>query len=174
MPAWLGITLAIAAPILSFVGTLMAVSFMMGGRISTIETVQSAHTKALEALPAALKAFVTKEEGRGYQAQLDRLERNDAECDGKLVAQRQEMADRMERLGARLSAHEQTQSTQNTALTTALARMESAMEGMREAINRMASERDRNPPSRHDGLLDDLERLVRIAPLIKQLGGAVQ
>lgn len=167
MPAWLGITLAIAAPILSFVGTLMAVAFMMGGRITAIETTQGAHTKALEALPEALKAFVSKEEGRGYQAQLDRLERNDAECEGKLTAQRQESFDRMDRLGARLAAHEQTQSTQNTALTAALTRLEATMEGMRDAINRLAVERDRDYQPAQPDFLQQLQQFVAIQKMLK-------
>lgn len=167
MPAWLGITLAIAAPILSFVGTLMAVSFMMGGRIMKIETTQDAHSRALEVLPDTLRAFVSKEEGKGYQAQLDRLEKADAECEGRMTGQRQELGDRMERLGARLAAHEQTQSAQNTALTAALTRLEATMEGMKDAINRLASAPAQQPPQVQGDFLQQLQQFVQLQKMLK-------
>lgn len=137
---------------------------MMGGRIMKLETTQGAHSKALEVLPDTLRAFVTKEEGKGYQAQLDRLEKADAECEGKLTGQRQELGDRMERLGARLAAHEQTQSAQNTALTAALTRLEATMEGMKDAINRLAQAPTHQPQS---DLFSQIEQFARLQKMLK-------
>lgn len=158
--------IALGGTVLALVIHSIAVAMFLARLAGKVET----NSKAIEAL---ISGKVSTEQGKGFQAQIDRLERADAECDGKLIAQRQESADRMERLGARLAAHEQTQSAQNTTLTAAVTRMEALMEGMRDAINRMAAgQRDRAPTRAEDGLLGDLERLVRIAPLLKQLGAA--
>ena len=170
MPAWLGITLAVAAPIFSFVGTLLAVSFMMGGRLSKLETVQHQHTDALKTLPEVLKDFVTKEEGKGYQAQIDRLERSDAECDGRMSQMRSDFEIRSERIGTRMTAHEQATSAQNTAVTNALAEFRATIAALKESVDRLeAVERTRAPQHQSPDLMSMLNLAVQAAPLVRQL-----
>lgn len=137
-----------------------------------VSAIQNGHGKALEALPETLKAFVTQETGKGYQAQLDRLERSDAECDGKISSMRQEFDGRFERAGARITASEQSQATQNAAVSAALTKLEATMTAMKEAIDRLAEaerERHRAPATAQPDLLTTLNMIAQIKPLMKQL-----
>jgi chromosome segregation ATPase len=152
MPEWLSVALAVIAPILSVGATLMTVSFTAGGRFSRLE-----------------------EQGRGYQAQLDRHERADSECEGKINAMRQEFADRHERLSSRITAHEQVTGSQNTALATALAELKATMSAMKEAIDRLAeAERTRQSapqlaPAQPD-LVSQLQQFAQLQKLLKSVG----
>jgi chromosome segregation ATPase len=151
MPDWLSITLALVAPVLSVGATLITVAFSTGGRLSRIE-----------------------EQGKGYQAQLDRHEKADAECEGKISAMRQESSDRIERLSNRITAHEQATNSQNTALTTALAELKATMAGMKESIDRLAeAERARASQPLHAPPAPDLmAQLQQFAAIQKMLKGA--
>lgn len=134
MPDWLAITLAVLAPVLSVLATLVTVAFLIGKRVAVIETTQDAHGKALA-------ERVTQEQGRGLQAQIKRLEAADATCDGKMTQMRAELSDRDDRLSARLSAHEQQQSATNLALTNALTKFEATfsagLSSMKESVDRL-------------------------------------
>lgn len=161
VPDWLAITLAVASPILSVIAT----AYFMGRRVAVIETTQAQHSKALEALPDVLRGFVTQQEGKGFQAQLDRLERNDAECEGRMAGVRQENADRIERLSSRVTAHEQS----NVALTTGFAKLETTMSGMKEAIDRLAEAERAAAPKPNTDIIAMLSLAAQAAPLVRQL-----
>ena len=155
MPDWLAVLLAVGTPILSVGATLVTVAFTMGGRIAKLE-----------------------EQGRGYQAQIDRLERSDAECEGKVSTMRTDFEGRAERLSARIATHEQSTNAQNTALTTALTRIEATftagMAAMKESVDRLlAEERARlqhHPaaaPAPANDFLSQIEQFARIQKMLK-------
>ena len=134
-----------------------------------VSATQSAHSKALEALPDVLRGFVTAEAGRGYQAQLDRLEHRDAECEGKVIAIRQESGDRIERLGVRVTAHEQATGAQHTALTSALTRLEATMAAMKESIDPLSeAERTRSSPAQSSPI-EQLRQFVELEALMRKV-----
>lgn len=171
IPDWLALVLAVASPILAAAAALITVGWSAGKRFAIIETTQNAHTEALHELPNVLKGFVTKDTGDGYQAQLNRLERNDAECEGKVLAMRQEAADRVERLSAHVSAHEQTTSATQTALANALTRLEATMSAMKESVDRL-SEMERlrvTQPQAPNDALAELHRFVALTRAMKEL-----
>lgn len=127
-----------------------------------------AHSKALEALPDALRSFVTLDIGKGYQAQLDRLEHRDAEAEGKLAAIRQESSDRIERLSTRVASHEQSMGAQTQALTNALARLDESMKAMKESVDRLSeAERARAPASLSP--IDQLRQFVELQQLMRKV-----
>lgn len=165
MPDWLAITLAVASPILSVIAT----AYFMGRRVAVIETTQAQHSKALEALPDVLRGFVTQQEGKGFQAQLDRLERNDAECEGRMAGVRQENADRIERLSSRVTAHEQSTGAQNVALTTGFAKLETTVSDMKEAIDRLAEAERAAAPKPNTDIIAMLSLAAQAAPLVRQI-----
>lgn len=156
--------MAVASPILSVVAT----AYIIGRRVAVIETTQVAHTKTLESLPDVLRGFVTQQEGKGYQAQLDRLERNDAECEGKLSSQRQEVSDRMERLGARLAAYETTQTAATSDLRASLSRMEATfsagIQALKDSLDRIHHERAQAP---QPDLFTQLQQFVQLQKMLK-------
>jgi len=163
-------TLAIASPFLSAGATLLTFALSYGRRQGNTETTLAAHTKVLESLPDVLKGFVTQSEGKGFQAQLDRLERSDNECEGKISAQRQEAADRIERLSTRVTAHEQSTNAQTAATSQAMARLETLMISMKESVDRLSeAERQRHSTPPANDMFTQLEQLVRLGPLLKQI-----
>lgn len=169
MPAWLGITLAVLAPLASVLATLVTVAFVVGRRVAIIETTQAAHTRTLETLPDVLKGFVTQDVGKGYQAQLDRLERNDAECEGRLTAIRQEVFERVERMSTRIASHEQSVSLSMSASATAMTRLEEGMKALKESVDRLSiEERNHRGPQQPD-LISLLSLAAQAAPLVRQL-----
>ena len=133
---------------------------------SRISTTQAVHSKALEALPDTLRNFVTIDIGKGYQAQLDRLEHRDAEHDGKVAAIRQEAADRLERISARVTAHEQATSAATNAFAQALTKLDVTMDAMKEAVDRLSeAERSRTPPP---SLIDQLRQFAELQAMLKK------
>lgn len=166
MPDWLAVMLAVLAPVLSFVATLLAMAMTYGRRVGTVETTLAAHTKILEELPAALRALATKED-------VVRLEKADAECEGRMASNRQESSDRVERLSNRLAAHEQNTGAQNSSVTSAIAEFRATMAAMKESIDRLEAaerhaERQRaaGPPLDIIGILN---LAAQAAPLVRQL-----
>lgn len=127
-----------------------------------VSATQTTHTKALEALPDAFRGFVTVDTGKGYQAQLDRLEHRDAECEGKLSAIRQESSDRIERLSARVASHEQTTGAQSQILTNAITRLEEAMKAVKESVDQLRA------PNHMSGL-DQLRQFVELQAMLKKV-----
>lgn len=169
MPDWIAISLAVASPILSVIAT----AYFIGRRVAVIETTQNAHTKTLEALPEILRGFVTQSEGKGYQAQLDRLERSDAECEGKMSGIHQESTDRIERLSSRVTAHEQATNATTTAAAQAMARMETLVINIKESVDRLREdERTRATQPEKTDIIAILTLAAQAAPLVKQLLGA--
>lgn len=134
-----------------------------------VSTVQAAHSKALEALPEVFRGFVTVDIGKGYQAQLDRLERNDAEGEGRLTATRQEAADRIERISARVTAHEQSTGAQNTALTNAFNRLEATMQAMKESIDRLSEAERARPAPAQASPIEQLRQFVELQALMRKV-----
>lgn len=149
MPDWLAVVLAIVVPLLSFAGTLIGVAFITGGRFAKLE-----------------------EQSKGQQAQLDRHDRQHAECDGKIGAMRQEYDGRFERAASKAAAGEQAQAGQNSALVAALTEIRATMAAMKEALDRLSEaerERHRAQPQAAPSLID---RLQEFAALQKMLKGA--
>lgn len=129
------------------------------------------NSRAIEELK---RNTLTTKEGDGYQAQLNRLEQRDSECEGKLQGLRQEFADRSERMSTRLTAHEQTQSTQNTALTGAITELRAtfaaSMQSMKESVDRLLDDRDRSHPAPSaNPLMDQLQTFVAVSKMLREL-----
>ena len=134
-----------------------------------VSTTQAVHSKALEALPDLFKSFVTVDVGKGYQAQLDRLEHRDAEHEGKVSAIRQEAADRVERISARVSAHEQATSVANTALANALTKLEVTMAAMKESVDRLSEAERARPIGQQPNAIEQLRQFVELQALMKKI-----
>ncbi len=85
------------------------------------------NSKAIDALSGNV---TTREQGRGLQAQIKRLEQADAGCKGEIGAVRTELHDRIERHGAKIAGVEQT-------VAAAVGRIEATMAGMQAAMERL-------------------------------------
>lgn len=164
MPDWLAVMLAVLAPVLSFVATLLAMAMTYGRRVGTVETTIAAHSKVLEELPAALRALATKED-------VVRLEKADAGCETLMSSHRQEASDRVERLSNRLAAHEQSTGSQNTVVTSSLAEFRATMTAMKESIDRLeaAERQNATPPAQPLDIIGILNLAVQAAPMVRQL-----
>lgn len=173
MPEWAQIALAFMTVAGSVLGSVAAVSFRSGARLTKLESACEANAKAIADLAKVTDDRATKETARTLQAHVERLDRSDAECDGKITGMRQEFDARSERFLNRLAAHEQATGVQNTALTTALAELRATMAGMKESMDRLAeAERARiaiSAPERGHDLLSMLTALSQAKPLLKQL-----
>lgn len=168
MPEWLAIVLAVLAPVLSVLATLLTQAMTLGRRVGAAETTLAAHSEAMKELPHTLRAFAVKDD-------VLRLEKADAECEGRMASNRQEAGDRLERLSNRLNSHEQNTGAQNTAVTSALAEFRATMAAMKESIDRLeAAERARPiQPSQQIDIIGLLNLATQAAPLVGKLLAAV-
>lgn len=151
-------------------GTVLALVFQSIGvaiYLTRVATQVTQNTKAIEMLASGK---VSMDEGRGYQAQLDRLERNDAECEGKLGGMRQEFDARTERLSSRLTAHEQQQTASTAALSTAITKFEAvftaSLASLKESVDRLHAERAQQAPHQPD-FLAQLQQFVQLQKMLK-------
>lgn len=151
----------------SFVLLIQAAAIVWWAR--GVSATQTAHSKALEALPETFRGFVTIDIGKGYQAQLDRLEHRDAECEGKIGANRQEAADRIERLSSRVSTHEQTITAQIQALTNGLTRLEEAMKAVKEGMDRLSDAERARGANVQPNAIEQLRQWVEFQALMKKV-----
>lgn len=117
---------------------------------------------------------VSKEEGAGFQAQLNRLERNDAECEGKLTAMREEFNSRFERMTNTLSGIEQTRSAESNHLSGAVAEIKATMLSMKESLARLEAEQLRlasAPPPQQSREMDILDTLRKAEEFKRMFAG---
>lgn len=133
------------------------------------------NTKAIDLL---ISNKVSTEQGVGLQAQLNRLEKGAAECEGRINQMRAEFEGRQERLTSRLNAHEQSTNVQTSQQTNALTRLEEMVKGMKQSVDQLSdAERARMaqpaPQAYHPqpDLMSMLQLAVQAAPLVQQLIG---
>lgn len=145
--------IAIVTLFLSVGGALFTVAFTTGGRFSRIE-----------------------EQGKGYQAQIDRHDKQHAECDTKVNASRDEFNNRVERVTQRIEFIEKNRAAESNALASVMGEIKAEMRSMKEALDNLTlAERDRNhtPPQimGRAELLAALALAVQVAPMVKQILG---
>jgi hypothetical protein len=132
------------------------------------------NTKAIDLL---VSGKVSMEQGTGFQAQLNRLEKGAAECEGRINQMRVEFEGRQERLTSRLNTHEQATNAQTAQLTNALTRLDETMKGMKQSVDQLSdAERARMaapqaPAHNQPDLMQLLQLAVQAAPLVQQLVG---
>lgn len=134
--------------------------------LTRVAAQSQANTKAIEDL---YRTRISDDQGKGYQAQLDRLERGHAECDGRIGAMRQEFDARTERLSNRVTAHEQQQSASTAALTASLAKFEATftagLQSLKEAIDRLHAERAAG--AAHPDFITQLQQFAAVQKMLK-------
>lgn len=149
----------------------IAISFIAYGGLR-----QKVNSQA-EAINDLWKHKITKEEGAGFQAQLDRLERNDAECDGKLAGMRDEFNSRIERATLKIDHMEKNRNTTDQIVAAALAKLDASVAAMKESVDRlMVAEQMRaalpltQPPRTDMNILDRLREAEEIRRMLKGFG----
>lgn len=153
-------------------GTILALVFQSVGVAMFLSRLAAQVENQGRAIQTLADSKVSSEQGKGLQAQLDRLERNDAECEGKLVGMRQEFDARTERVTNRMTAHEQQQAAQTADLRGALSEIKATftagMTAMKEALDRMAAERAHPlPAATAPDFLQQLQQFVAIQKMLK-------
>jgi len=135
------------------------------------------NSKAIDLL---LTTKVSTEQGTGFQAQINRLEKSAAECEGRINQMRVEFEGRQERLTLRLNTHEQATNVQTGSLTNALTRLEEMVKGLKQSVDQLSdAERARmaapQAPAHHQpDIMSILQLAVQAAPLVQKLMGKEQ
>lgn len=106
--------IAVLTLLLSVGGALFTVAFTTGGRFSRIEA-----------------------EGKGYQAQIDRHDRQHTECDVKVNATREEFSNRVERVAQRIEHIEKNRAAESNALASVMGEIKAEMRSMKEALDNL-------------------------------------
>lgn len=138
------------------------VSFVQFGRMQN----------AIITISDAVKNKVSKEEGAGFQAQLNRLERNDAECDAKIVMMREEANTRAERVNGRVEIMEQRHADANANVQSQLATLTATTLGLKEAFERFLEAQSRQAPlpvPQQPNPIEQLRMLVELQTLMKKM-----
>lgn len=107
---------------------------------------------------------------------IERLERNDAECEGKMSGMRQEFSDRTELLSNKFTSYEQHQNAQTAALNAGLAKIEAtftaSLTSLKESVDRLyEAERQRaiaSPPAQPD-LIGQLRQFAELQKMFKSV-----
>lgn len=111
---------------------------------------------------------------------IGRLEKADAACDGKVEAVRQELHDRVERQSTKIQRIEDASASQSAHVTAAISELKATMGAMKESVDRLlAADQARviaQRPVQHaqGDLIGQLQQLVALAPLLRQLSHAGQ
>lgn len=160
MPDWLHIVLALGSPFV----TILGVFFISGQRLATMQAAIEANAKAIDGITHALEMKVSIDQGKGYQAQIDRLERSGAECEGRISSLRAEHGASAERFSARLSAHEQHQSGQYANLASAFTEIKAMFSAMKESVDRLLEAERARPTT---DLVGQLQQFVTLQKMLK-------
>lgn len=105
---------------------------------------------------------------------IERLERSDAECEGRMSGMRQEFESRAERLSNRVTESERAQTEQTNALGQAFSKLEATLTGglvaLKESVDRLHDERARamaQPPQ--NDFIAQLRQFVELQNLMKKV-----
>lgn len=166
------ILLALLTIIGSVIGSVAAVSFRSGSRLTKLDAAIEANAKAIGQLATAVGERATLELTKGLQAQIDRHDRQHVECDTKIASTREEFNSRLERQTARLENIQTTHAAESNMLATAVAELKTGLQAVRDSMDRLATESTRSTKPSGIGQSDILAILglaVQAAPLVRQM-----
>lgn len=167
LPDWLQVGLALITVIGSIFGSVVAVSFRSGSRLTAIDAAIAANAKAIEQLTGVVGQRATVEVARGLQAQIDRH-------DGAFASLREEVDGRAERVSTRIDRIDADRAEQSTALAGAIAELKTGLLGVQDGLKELAAAERARPPVQRMDMIAILNLAVQAAPLVRQLLASAQ
>ncbi len=161
VPEWAQVLLAVMTIAGSVLGSVAAVSFRSGSRLTKIDAAIAANALAIGELTKAVADRATAEQARGLQAQITRTE-------GALTAQGDATGARIDRLGARVDRVEETHAARESNTAAILGRLEAVVGGLKESVERLivAEAEQRRAPAQGD-FLSQLQQFAAVQKMLK-------
>jgi hypothetical protein len=161
VPEWAQVLLAVLTVAGSVLGSVAAVSFRSGSRLTKIDAAIAANALAIGELTKAVSDRATAETARGLQAQLTRQE-------AQIASNAAEANARIDRHGARVDKVEEAHAARESATAAILGRLEAGVASLKESVDRLiaAESEQRRAPSQQ-GLLDQLRQFAELQKMLK-------
>ncbi len=167
MPEWAQVLLAVLTVAGSVLGSVAAVSFRSGSRLTKIDAAIAANALAIGELTKAVADRATAEQARGLQAQITRTE-------GALTAQETATGSRIDRLGARVDKVEENHAARESSNAAILGELKAGFLSLKESVDRLiaAEAEQRRAPAPLAAQGDFLSQLQQFVAVQKMLKGA--
>lgn len=162
MPEWAQVLLAVLTIAGSVLGSVAAVSFRSGSRLTKIDAAIAANALAIGELTKAVADRATAETARGLQAAITRQE-------AQILANHAEANARIDRHGARVDKVEEAHALRESANAAILGRLEAGLASLKESVERLiaAEAEQRRAPPAQPGLLDQLRQFAELQKMLK-------
>lgn len=147
----------------SVLGSVAAVSFRSGSRLTKIDAAIAANALAIGDLTRAVSERATAETAKGLQAQLTRHE-------GEITAHVAALGARIDRQAARVDKVEEAHAARETATAAILGRLEAGFASLKESVERLIAaeaEQRRAPAPAQAPLLEQLRQFAELQKMLK-------